>query len=95
MVLGVALTPINNRIYYKAIRDSPTGIAPPEARLPLAIFGGACLPVGIFIFAWTGGPERAPWIAPAVSGGLFGLGMMLVFTAIMSYLVDCYLLNAA
>jgi hypothetical protein len=48
MFIGTCLTPISDRIYRKAAKNSPTGRAPPEARLPMACVGAVLLPVGLF-----------------------------------------------
>lgn len=94
MIIATCMQPITNRIYAKYTKASPTGRAPPEARLPMACFGAICLPVGIFWFAWTGQPS-VHWIAPSLAGIPFGIGMLLVFTSVLSYLIDTYLLFAA
>lgn len=61
---------------------SPTGRAPPEARLPFACLGAILLPIGIFWFAWTSTPS-VHWISPVLAGVPFGCGMLLVFTSVI------------
>nr|AOR51665.1 MFS multidrug resistance transporter [Phaffia rhodozyma] len=94
MLIGTALAPVNNKIYLRATRKSPTGRAPPEARLPMAMLGGALLPSAIFWFAFTSTPS-VHWIVPILAGVPFGCGMLLVFSSIINYLIDCYLMYAA
>lgn len=48
---------------------------PPEARLPMAIFGGCILPVSLFCFAWTTYPS-IHWSAPIILASPFGAGMV-------------------
>lgn len=68
--------------------------APPEARLPPCMLGSAFIPIGMFWFAWTNGPDL-PWAASVVAGAPFGFGMLLVFVSIMNYLIDAYTVYAA
>lgn len=92
MAVTYTITPENGR--YQRIVEKCGGIAPPEARLPPSILGGICLPIGLFWFAWTNGPEL-PWAASMAAGIPFGFGMVLVFLAIMNYLIDAYTIFAA
>ncbi|KAJ9093729.1 hypothetical protein QFC21_006325 [Naganishia friedmannii] len=94
MIIGTAVTPLTNKYYIRAVDASPTGRAPPEARLPPACFGAVCLPVGLAIFAATSDP-KIHWIAPCIAGAPFGFGMILIFTSVLSYLIDSYMLFAA
>jgi multidrug resistance protein len=82
-----------NPRYQKAV-DKYGGFAPPEARLPAAMLGGICLPIGLFWFAWTNSPTL-PWAASIAAGIPFGFGMVLVFLSITNYLVDSYTIFAA
>jgi multidrug resistance protein len=82
-----------NPRYQKTV-DKHGGFAPPEARLPAAMLGGVCLPVGLFWFAWTNSPT-VPWAASMAAGIPFGFGMVLVFLSVTNYLVDSYTIFAA
>lgn len=84
---------IENPRYQKVV-EKHGGMAPPEARLPAAIVGGIALPVGLFWFAWTNYPTL-PWEASVAAGIPFGFGMVLVFLAVMNYLIDAYTIFAA
>ncbi|KAI9645771.1 MFS siderochrome iron transporter 1 [Ciborinia camelliae] len=79
---------------YKATAARHNNAAPPEARLPPAIIGSICLPVGLFWFAWTNSP-KIHWIVSIIATAPFGFGMVLVFLSIMNYLIDAYVLYAA
>jgi len=68
--------------------------APPEARLPPAMVGSVCLPIGMFWFAWTNSPS-IHWSVSIIGTAPFGFGMLLVFIAIMNYLIDAYTVYAA
>ncbi|KIW06665.1 uncharacterized protein PV09_02371 [Verruconis gallopava] len=94
MLLAVAYTlwPENPR--YQRVVEKHGGIAPPEARLPSTMLGGACLPIGLFWFSWTNSPSL-PWAASMAAGIPFGFGMVLVFLGVMNYLIDAYTIFAA
>jgi MFS family permease len=79
---------------YQRVADKHRGHAPPEARLPPAMLGGVLLPIGLFWFAWTNSPDL-PWAASMAAGVPFGMGMVLVFLAILNYLIDSYTIFAA
>jgi hypothetical protein len=70
------------------------GMAPPEARLPPGIIGSILLPVGLFWFAWTNGPE-VHWIVSIIATGFFAAGLVLVFLSLFNYLIDSYVIYAA
>lgn len=53
-------------LYRRAAAGSPTGRAPPEARLYWAAVGGVLFPLGMMIFAWTGSPAVVHWSVPTI-----------------------------
>ncbi|KAK7224459.1 hypothetical protein V2G26_012462 [Clonostachys chloroleuca] len=79
---------------FPIIVERNDGLAPPEARLHPALVGSIPLPIGLFWFAWTNGPE-IHWLASVAAGIPFGFGMVLVFLSVMNYLVDAYTIFAA
>ncbi|KZT65476.1 MFS general substrate transporter [Daedalea quercina L-15889] len=91
---GMCLAPLQNRLYWAAMAKSPTGRAPPEARLYSPMFGAVCLPVGLFWFAWTCTPKHH-WILPIAAGAPFGCGVALVMQGVTQYLMDAYQIYAA
>ena len=98
MIIAVIYTiPDNNRYLRAATKATANGAkngAPPEARLPPAMIGSVCLPVGLFWFAWTNAPS-IHWIVSIIATAPFGFGMVLVFLSIMNYLIDSYTIYAA
>lgn len=46
MMGAVAYSILDNKRYIRAIENSPSGFAPPEARLPPAMLGSICMPIG-------------------------------------------------
>ncbi|KAF5363708.1 hypothetical protein D9756_001127 [Leucocoprinus leucothites] len=61
----------------------------PEARLYLAMAAGVILPGAMFIYAWTSFPH-IHWIAPIIGITTFIWGIFMIYTAVFSYLADCY-----
>ncbi|KAL7424601.1 hypothetical protein Q5752_000285 [Cryptotrichosporon argae] len=86
-----ALTWVNPR-YLKTVKAR--GHALPEDRLPPAIWAGVLVVVGLAGFAATDG-ANVHWIAPIIFGIPFGLGMVVLFLAVLAYLVDTYTIYAA
>lgn len=93
MTSSVFYTMFDNKRYAREV-EKAKGQAQPEARLPPAIIGSVLLPIGMFWFAWTNGPE-IHWIVSIIAAGFFGSGMVLVFLSLMNYLIDSYVIFAA
>ncbi|KZP18299.1 MFS general substrate transporter [Athelia psychrophila] len=89
ILAGAILTPIQTRIYWRAIDKSENGRAPPEARLHLAMVGGVLLPVSLFWFAWTSQPS-VHWIVPILAGIPFGIAVAQILQCLTAYLMDAY-----
>ncbi|KAF5386739.1 hypothetical protein D9615_001788 [Tricholomella constricta] len=89
IVLGIASQSYQNRIYRRTMDSSPTGRAPPEARLHTAIMGGVLIPIGLFWFAWTTSPS-IHWIVPVLAGIPFGAGVAQILQSLTTYLMDTY-----
>jgi multidrug resistance protein len=66
-----------------------TSRIPPEKRLPLAMVGGPCNIVGLFLFGWAAA-YRVHWIVPTIAEGFFGFGNMLIFMSAMMFITDTY-----
>jgi multidrug resistance protein len=61
----------------------------PEKRLPLAMVGGPCITIGLFLFGWPAA-YRVHWIVPTIAEAFFGFGNMLIFMSCMMYITDTY-----
>ncbi|KAH7066650.1 major facilitator superfamily domain-containing protein [Paraphoma chrysanthemicola] len=59
-------------------------------RLPLACFGGPCIPVALLVLSFGARSNIHPAIPMIISGILFGLGYLLVFSGMIVYLSDTY-----
>lgn len=93
MMIGVTYSVFDNKRYART-EQKHGGEAPPEARLPPAMAGAIALPIGMFWFAWTNGPN-IHWIVSIIATAPFGFGMVLVFLSCMNYLIDAYTIYAA
>ena len=94
MFIAIIYALLDNNRYKRACRNSPTGFAAPEARLPPCCVGGIAIPVGLFWFAWSNSPS-VHWMASVAAGVPFGFGIVLMFLGIMNFLVDSYTIFAA
>jgi hypothetical protein len=93
MLFSVGYAMVDNRRYLR-VAAANGGLAPPEARLPPAILGSVLLPVGLFWFAWTNGPE-IHWIVPITASAFFAAGLVSVFLSLLTYMIDSYTVFAA
>ncbi|KAJ3556051.1 hypothetical protein NM688_g2239 [Phlebia brevispora] len=91
---GTALAPLNNKLYYRDMRRSGTGKAPPESRLYMPMVGAIILPAGLFWFAWTCEPPVF-WLAPIAAGVPFGTGLAQIMQGLVQYLMDTYTIYCA
>ncbi|KAJ6547315.1 major facilitator superfamily domain-containing protein [Mycena capillaripes] len=89
ILLGLASTPIQNKVYWRAMEKSETGRAAPEARLHQAMVGGVLIPIGLFWFAFSASPS-VHWLVPIVGSGFFGMGISQILQSLTSYLMDAY-----
>lgn len=58
-------------------------------RVPLACLGAPLLAVSMFWLGWTAKPS-VHWIVPVISAFPFGIAYLLIFMALLNYLVDAY-----
>ncbi|KAI0378743.1 polyamine transporter 1 [Hypomontagnella monticulosa] len=93
MIVAVTYSVWDNKRYANTLKASG-GNAPAEARLPPALVGSILLPVGLFWFAWTCGPE-IHWIVSIIASAFFAAGLVLVFLSLMNYMIDSYVIYAA
>ena len=72
---------------YSRIHEEFGGFAPPEARLPPAILGGALTTAGLAWFAASATSDGSVhWAVPILAGVPFGTGFILVFICLTNYL---------
>ncbi|KAK0674378.1 major facilitator superfamily domain-containing protein [Cercophora samala] len=92
MIFAVTYAMIDNKKRFMPLLTS--GLATPESRLPPAIVGSVFLPVGLFWFAWTNGPE-VHWIVSITASAFFAAGLVAVFLSLLTYMIDSYTVFAA
>ncbi|CAF1377491.1 unnamed protein product [Adineta steineri] len=98
MALGIVIGTLyciwDKRRYTKVTAIYTGTFVPPEARLPPAIVGAFGLPIGLFWFAWTN-YSSIHFIVPILAIVPFGFGIVLVFVALINYMIDTYTIYAA
>ncbi|CAG8947182.1 unnamed protein product [Penicillium salamii] len=70
------------------------GVKKPEFRLALMIPMSLCLPIGLIWYGWSA-EKQVHWIMPIIGTGWVGVGVVAVFTAIQTYLVEAFTAQAA
>ncbi|PQE26246.1 hypothetical protein CJF30_00000981 [Rutstroemia sp. NJR-2017a BBW] len=82
-----------NRSYrYTAARhEKRTGsaVSIPEFRLPFLQVGMIVTPIGLIIFGWSA-EKQLHWAVPLFGALIFGLGMLMGYVCIQTYLVDAF-----
>ncbi|KAG0633914.1 major facilitator superfamily domain-containing protein [Tuber brumale] len=86
MVGLMIFTPLLQKIYLK-LTAANNGVAKPEYRLPTLVMGGVLVTTGLFWYGWSA-QRKLHWIMPLIGTSFFGAGMIPVFAAIQTYLID-------
>ncbi|KAF7588707.1 hypothetical protein BBP40_005308 [Aspergillus hancockii] len=82
-------------IYEKSKKQNKRWTTSPELhRLPVACIAGPCLTISLFWLAWTAS-RNIHWIAPVLSGVLFGIGYQMIFISLLTYVTDAYKIYSA
>lgn len=87
----------DDKRYHRSVAAAKASGAPgaaPEARLPPGIVGSIVMPISLFWFAWTNGPE-IHWSVSIIATAPFGFAMVLIFFSLTQYLIDTYTIYAA
>lgn len=97
--IGIMTDPIWHKNYSRLVKNrelatGEKGCSEPEYRLPPAIAGAILVPIGLFMFGWTT-YRKVHWIVPIIGSGIFGVGTLLIFSGIFTFLVEAYPLYAA
>ncbi|GES63082.1 MFS general substrate transporter [Aspergillus terreus] len=85
--------PLNDRIY-RRLKARNNGTGRPEFRVPLLYVAAFITPAGLFIYGWTA-QKHCHWIAPNIGALLFGMGNIVTYQCIQTYMVDAYTRFAA
>ncbi|GAB1196244.1 hypothetical protein APSETT444_005513 [Aspergillus pseudonomiae] len=82
-------------IYEKAKTAGKSWTTSPELhRLPVSCIAGPCLTISLFWLGWTAN-RNIHWIAPVLSGILFGVGYQMIFISLLTYVTDAYKIYSA
>ncbi|CAK7563681.1 MAG: Synaptic vesicle transporter SVOP [Sporothrix epigloea] len=93
VIASAACSPLINK-HYLTLVHKHNGKPPAEARLIPMMLSCWCIPIGLFIFAWTSYSELS-WAGPAVGGFPVGFGFIFLYNSANNYLVDSYQHQAA
>ncbi|KAK4156615.1 hypothetical protein C8A00DRAFT_12470 [Chaetomidium leptoderma] len=93
VVLSAMCAPLVNK-HYLTLVAKHNGRPPAETRLIPMMVSCWCIPIGLFIFAWTS-YERLIWVGPCLAGLPVGFGFIFLYNAANNYLVDSYQHQAA
>ncbi|GAA5938423.1 MFS transporter [Sporobolomyces koalae] len=88
-ILSVPLTLWYQRRYIRAKKHNH-GVSTPEMRLPPAEAGGVLIVISFLWLGWSGNYASVPWIVPTLSGVVQGIGSVLIFRSLQTYLIDAY-----
>lgn len=92
--IGVVTAGATSNMYTERVRAKTGGERKPEHRIFLQPIGACLIPAGLFIYGWTA-EYKVHWIAPIIGEGITGLGIMLIFSSTILYLVDAFTVVAA
>ncbi|KAK4561157.1 hypothetical protein LTR86_005112 [Recurvomyces mirabilis] len=94
-LIGLAvLGKISDPIMKYLAKKHNGGKLKPEYRLPVLMYAGPTIPVGMFIYGWTT-QYHIQWAVPLFGTLLVGLGLIAAFMCINTYLIDTYTRYAA
>lgn len=88
LVIGVCIAvalylPVVYKIFTKKLLHGQPVV--PEDMLPITIVAGACMPLGLVIFAWTSKPD-IHWIVPTIGAAITSGASFIVFQTLFNYL---------
>lgn len=86
MLIAMCIMPVQEKLY---ARHCAKHGRKPEARLYPMMLGSLCLPIALFIFAFTS-YDGLIWVGPAAAGVVFGFAMIMIYISANSYIVDSY-----
>lgn len=84
---------LQDRIY-AAMKQRNGGVGEPEFRVLMMAPGAVLTPIGLLIYGWTA-EYKTHWIGPNIGAFVFGLGSIIGFNCVQTFLVDVYTRYAA
>ncbi|KAF2992932.1 hypothetical protein E8E14_000380, partial [Neopestalotiopsis sp. 37M] len=79
---------INRNIHQRLMRPDDE-FANYEGRMWWLMYTAPCLPIGLFIFAWTSNASL-PWILPVIASAIIGIANYSVYMGTIDYMVAAY-----
>ena len=61
-----------------------------ESRLWLLLYTAPCLPIGLIIFAWTGGGPPIHWVGSMFGSAIIGIANYAIYMATIDYMICAY-----
>lgn len=77
-----------------AARLAQNNIRKPEHRLPIMIFLGPLIPVGLFWYGWST-QAHTHWIVPIIGTAVVGIGMLGIFVCLLRLFLSESSMNSA
>ncbi|CAC9894586.1 unnamed protein product, partial [Aureobasidium pullulans] len=74
---------------YKYYKDRNGGVGSPEFRAPLMIIFAPLVPIGCLWYGWSA-QERAHWILPNLGVAVFGIGGIITYQGVQTYILEAY-----
>ncbi|RGP69783.1 putative multidrug resistance [Fusarium sporotrichioides] len=93
VLMSAFCAPFVNKHYLTLVKKH-NGHPPAEVRLIPMMISCWCIPIGLFIFAWTSYKDLS-WAGPAMGGFPVGFGFIFLYNSANNYLVDSYQHQAA
>ncbi|KAJ5628149.1 hypothetical protein N7490_010377 [Penicillium lividum] len=93
-IIGLVFLGATSDRLLKYLTAKNGGASKPEYRLPLMIPASLFVPVALFMYGWTA-YYKVAWIAPIIGTSFLGVGMILAFMTVGTYLVDAFTIYAA
>jgi len=95
MLLGLAFLGGTSDRFMKALANKHNnGVIKPEYRLPILMYAGPTIPLGLFLYGWTA-QYTIQWAVPLLGTLFVGIGLIAAFMCINTYLVDTFARYAA
>ncbi|KAF9018948.1 major facilitator superfamily domain-containing protein, partial [Rhodocollybia butyracea] len=96
--IGSILTTAMNLYYARQVNKiipKWKGFPPAEMRLYSGMIGSVMLVISTFWLGWSGNYVSVIWWVPAISTIFVGMAISAIFTSLITYIVDTYLMLAA
>lgn len=87
--LGFQICVMFNDYIYRRFTRRNDNVGRPEFRTPLLSVATALIPSGLFIYGWSA-QKNYHWIVPNIGAAIFGVGNIIAYQCIQTYLVDAY-----